>query len=251
MEPFYNHTLTVSNQVPNLNQYLRIMWGIEDLLDDVSSGGTNYGDIEPGLRAAFEAGKQALRKWKDEMEKNEIYFTVHMLDPRIKFRLIREQYGDGVNAIIDDVKHTDVKAWCKKHYPPTTRPIEPQVNQEKPDRVSIHEWALLQRVREADAVAAPQIEFGDSWDRYFTEDRVRSYECVSANEFNYPDPPRTARDLLAIPSAELEVERLFSDQAELDTIGGRRMAMDADTNYEDNRKKMAIAEAQLAQHQSE
>jgi hypothetical protein len=146
------------------------MWGIEDLLDDVSSGGTNYGDIEPGLRAAFEASKQALRKWKDEMEKNEIYFAVHMLDLRIKFRLIREQYGDGDDAIIGDVK-----AWCKKRYPPTTRPIEPQVNQEKPDRV--HEWALLQRVREADAIAAPQIEFEDSWDRYFTEDRVRSYEC--------------------------------------------------------------------------
>ncbi|KAN0081883.1 hypothetical protein V8E54_003181 [Elaphomyces granulatus] len=76
----------------------------------------NYGDIEPGLRAAFEAGKQALRKWKDEMEKNEIYFAAHMLDPRIKFRLIREQYGDGADAIIDDVK-----AWCKKHYPPRGR----------------------------------------------------------------------------------------------------------------------------------
>jgi len=262
MEPFYNHTLTVSNQVPNLNQYLGIMWGIEDLLDDVSSGGTNYGDIEPGLRAAFEAGKQALRKWKDEMEKNEIYFAAHMLDPRIKFRLILEQYGDGADAIIDDVK-----AWCKKHYPPTTRPIEPQVNQEKPDRVSIHEWALLQRVREADAVAAPQIEFGDSWDRYFTEERVRSYECDDpdwnlqwwkANEFNYPDPARAARDLLAIPSAEVDVERLFSEGR--DTIGVRRMAMDADTmrivrlmkSHWDliDRNKMAIAKAQLAQHQA-
>ncbi|KAN0069130.1 hypothetical protein V8E54_012759 [Elaphomyces granulatus] len=134
--------------------------------------------------------------------------------------------------------------------PPTTRPIEPQVNQEKLDRVSIHEWALLQRVRETDAVAAPQIEFGDSWGRYFTEDR--------ANEFNYPDPARAARDLLALPSAEVDVERLFPEGR--DTIGVRRMAMDVDTmrivrlmkSHWDliDRKKMAIAEAQLAQHQA-
>jgi len=221
----------LSNQVPNLSQYLGIMWGIEDLLDDVSSGGTNYGDIEPGLRAAFEAGKQALMKWKNAMEENEIYFAAHILDPIIKFALIQEQYGDGANAIIDDVK-----AWCKKRYPPTTRRIEPQVNQEKPDKVSIHEWALLQRLREADAVAAPQIGFGDSWDRYFTEDRVRNYEYDDqdwtlqwwkANGINYPDPARAARDLLAIPSAEVDIERLFSEGR--DAIGVRRMAMEADT----------------------
>ena len=208
MESFYNHTLTVSNQVPNLNQYLGIMWGIEDLLDDVSSGGTNYGDIEPGLRAAFKASKQALMKWKDAIEENEIYFAAHILDPRIKFALIQEQYGDGANAIIDDVK-----AWCKKRYPPTTRRIEPQVNQEKPDRVSIHEWALLQRLREADAVRSDLETLGiaTSLKLEFENDQDWTLQWWKANSINYPDPARAARDLLAIPSAEVDVERLFSE----------------------------------------
>jgi len=87
---------------------------------------------------------------------------------------------------------------------------------------------------EADTVAGPQIGFGGSWDRYFTEDRVRNYECDDpdwnlqwwkANEFNYPDPARVARDLLAVPSAEVDVERLFSEGR--DTVGVWRMAMDA------------------------
>ena len=53
-------TLTVSNQVPNLNQYLGIMWVIEDLLDVVSSGGTNYGSQGCG-----QYSRQANELWRN------------------------------------------------------------------------------------------------------------------------------------------------------------------------------------------
>ncbi|KAG4427701.1 hypothetical protein IFR05_016817, partial [Cadophora sp. M221] len=48
-----------------------------------------------------------------------------------------------------------------------------------------------------------------------------------ASEFQYPLVAKAVRDLQAIPSAEVDIERLFSEGR--DVIGIRRMAMDADT----------------------
>ena len=91
MEPFYNHTLTVSHDVPALPQYLGIMWGLEDLVDAVSSGEALYDDVtSPDLIGAFAAVKETVSKWSDEMLENDLYFTAQVLDPRIKFTLIQE-----------------------------------------------------------------------------------------------------------------------------------------------------------------
>jgi hypothetical protein len=88
LEPFYNHTLTVSNDVPSLPQYLGIMWGLTDLLDDVSSGEGVYGGISSDLQSAFESAKDVLKKRTDYMIDNDLYFAAHALDPRVKFSLI-------------------------------------------------------------------------------------------------------------------------------------------------------------------
>lgn len=65
-----------------------------------------------------------------------------------------------------------------------------------------------------------------------------------------------ARDLLAIPSAEVDVERLFSEGR--DTLGIHRMALDVDTirmvrlmkSYYDqiDKKKRLLAEKEQAEH---
>jgi hypothetical protein len=72
-------------------------------------------------------------------------------------------------------------------------PIDPQVNQEKPDGGGqfINDHFFNNYLREVDAVAAPQIGFGDSWDRYFTgvrNDSDCNLQWWKVNEFNYPDP---------------------------------------------------------------
>ena len=50
---------------------------------------------------------------------------------------------------------------------------------------------------------------------------------VNPTGFQYPNVAKAARALLAIPSAEVDIERLFSEGR--DVVGIRRMAMDADT----------------------
>lgn len=90
MEPFYNHTLIVSNDVSALPQYLSIIWGLINLLEFISSREAPYDSICSDLQLAFESAKETLKKWLDYMFDNDIYFAAQALDPRIKFTLIKE-----------------------------------------------------------------------------------------------------------------------------------------------------------------
>jgi hypothetical protein len=65
------------------------MWGLEDLVDAISSGEALYDDmISPDLIGVFIAIKETISKWTDEMIENDLYFTAQVLDPHIKFTLI-------------------------------------------------------------------------------------------------------------------------------------------------------------------
>jgi hypothetical protein len=81
-------------------------------------------------------------------------------------------------------------------------------------------------------------------------------QCWKANAFHYKQMAVAARDLLAIPCAEVDVERLFSEGR--DIIGIRRMALGADTMRmvmlmkshfnQIDKKKRAIAKAKQVEH---
>jgi len=67
------------------------MWGLEDLVDAVSSSEAPYDDVTSlDLIGAFKATKKTISKWIDEILKNDLYFAAQVLDPRIKFTLIQE-----------------------------------------------------------------------------------------------------------------------------------------------------------------
>jgi hypothetical protein len=144
MEPFYNHTLTVSNDVPALPQYLSIMWGLTDLLNDVSNSEGQYGDICLDLKAGFKAAKESLQKWLDYMLDFDLVFAAHVLDPRYKFTLIKEQYGDQADEIIERIK-----TFFKEQYPHSTAlPASQELPAlDRPHGVLIHEWAMIERAR--------------------------------------------------------------------------------------------------------
>jgi hypothetical protein len=62
MEPFYNHILAVSNEVPCLPEYAGIMWGLVDLVNDVIEGEGDYAGIGRDLKEAFLSAQEALDK---------------------------------------------------------------------------------------------------------------------------------------------------------------------------------------------
>ena len=70
------------------------MWGLTDLLNNVSNSEGQYGNICLDLKARFKAAKELLQKWLDYMLDFNLIFVAHVLDPRYKFTLIKEQYSN-------------------------------------------------------------------------------------------------------------------------------------------------------------
>ena len=257
LEPFYNHTLSVSHERPQLPEYLSILWEITDLLDDVASGGDNYGDICDELKRAFEVSKQALQKWVDEINKVDLYFAAHVLDPRLKTTMLRVQYADQADEYIDRIK-----IFFKENYSSgAVARAEPEPAPQRPPNVSIHTWNILQQAR---AINEEQqgVAIEDDFERYLTSPCVTHFDHTiddfllhwwKIHETEFPTVAKAARDLLAVPIAEVDVERLFSEGR--DILGVRRMAMDAETmrlirllkSHFDQEDKILLAKAKAQQ----
>lgn len=266
MEPFYNHTLTVSRQVPSLPEYLGIMWGLDDLIEEVTSGGEPYGDIADDLKRAFGFAKVKLDSYTEKTMESTLVFAAHVLDPRIKFTLIREQYGDGADEIIDRVK-----AFFKREYPRSIPAPSQETVTERPPGMGIHHWQLLQRASRANRSRSDNLtsQRMDDFDKFFHDDPVDlSSDLVPHGEewllnwwkvhgSRYPDVATACRDIFAIPAAEVDVERLFSGGR--DAIGIRRAAQDAQTMRisqllkshwdQDDKRGRAMAQRELQDHQ--
>ena len=179
MWPFYKRTLTVLKIALNLDSYIRRMWNIADLLEDVSSGGEAFRDICIDLQRAFDAAKDTLKKWTNKMFKCDLYFTAHVLNPRYKFSLLRAQYGEDVKDLI-----LRIKTWFKDNYPYTaTFVVAALLNQgERPSHIDQHKWLLLQRARELNAVPN-QADLITDFDRYFNDLVVVDWD-LSVEDFN-------------------------------------------------------------------
>jgi hypothetical protein len=91
--PFYDHTRSVSKDQPCLLETIEIMWGLDDLLDDIQNSdsfNSKFGDISDDIRDAFKAGIETVDNWMKDINDNIMYYAAHILDPRIKTILIRE-----------------------------------------------------------------------------------------------------------------------------------------------------------------
>ncbi|KAH6703993.1 hypothetical protein BKA61DRAFT_739848 [Leptodontidium sp. MPI-SDFR-AT-0119] len=208
-----------------------MMWGLDDLLDDVSRADGSFGDVGDDIRTAFAA---AIKKCDDYMEivkNNDMYFAAYVLDPRVKLTNIREQFGDDTDAII-----LRIQKYLKKEYlKPGVVNVEVRPQPPLPPGANVHAIGLLQRAhRNRDAPTAYNI------DKYLDSDPVdwdiadsSNYHLNwilnwwKANSFIYLLMASVARDLLAVLGSEVDVERLFCGGRDL--LGIRRLHMSGET----------------------
>src|SRR5947199_10018458 len=66
LEPFYNHTRSVSKAQPCLLETIGIIWGLDDLLDNIQKRDGQFSDVGDDIRAAFKAGVETMNKWLQE-----------------------------------------------------------------------------------------------------------------------------------------------------------------------------------------
>jgi hypothetical protein len=56
LEPFYDFTCSISKEKPCLLKTISIMWGLDDLLDDVKKANSQFSDVGDDIRCAFAVG---------------------------------------------------------------------------------------------------------------------------------------------------------------------------------------------------
>jgi hypothetical protein len=138
---FYKFTLQVSKDEPCLIESLGIMWGLDDLLNDVKKRDGKFADISDNILAAFNAIVVKLQTYYDLYRENIMYYVCYILDPRQKLVNIKQQMPNQANDIINEIRE-----WLKKEYP-AKRTTARQDLQDIPCPVGISDiqWKLLKR----------------------------------------------------------------------------------------------------------
>ena len=66
------------------------MWGLDDLLDDVSRVDSSFSNVRDDIRTVFTAVVKKCNDYIEIVKNNDIYFAAYVLDPRVKLINIRE-----------------------------------------------------------------------------------------------------------------------------------------------------------------
>jgi hypothetical protein len=229
LEPFYDFTRSISNHKPSLPKSLGIIWGLDDLLDDIVNADGQFGDVRNDVRQAFQAGISVCEEYTKLVNENIMYHAAAVLDPRIKFTLIREQYRDKADEIVGRVRKYLKEEWEKQS------PMVPQSEEIKlPPGSDLHHLGLLRRARKSSNwttcdidryLNTEPIEWDATDESNYDPDWVLKW--WRANAFQFPYMAAAARALLAVPASEVDVERLFSGGRDL--LGIRRYALKGET----------------------
>lgn len=158
------------------------------------------------------------------MHKNDIYWIAAVLDLRIKTRWIKKNIADATGII------SKIKQFMKEMYLSTTEATE-EVNSPSRDKKKGLEWEFLDEYATIDDT--------DDIDRWF-DTLIVLYKPTKDESFanwllkwwavhkdEYFRMAAIARDYIAIPGAEVDVERLFNFGR--DILGVRRWGILIDT----------------------
>jgi hAT family C-terminal dimerisation region len=237
---FDEFTRIVSQSEPQVSLSLAIYYELGDLLQEVSDREGQFASCDQDIVDAVEAGMEKYKKYYKLMDESNTYYTATMLDPRFKAKWMKKHLDpEDANIIIQEVKRQ-----LHIQYP---KPIEPWViESEDITNFTIRQQPLRSRMLRA---IEEDEELMSDIDRYFNTDVVKmtsisssldtevvnrtmsdfSWLCSwwKAHAFEFPRMAAAARDCLAIPAAEVSVERLFSGGR--DMLGLRRHSMSAET----------------------
>ena len=165
------------------------------------------------------------------MDEVDLYYVAMALDPWFKFTLIREQYGDDAEDIINRVR-----LYLKKEYlfhPSVQLLVHPDILISSAS-MGLHQFNLLRQAHPRSSEPISDIDkYLDSrpidWDINSLENHDPDWllKWWKSSQFLFPLTAQAARDHLAIPASEVDVERLFCGGR--DQLGIRRWALKGET----------------------
>lgn len=216
---FEEFALHVSKAEPTV-QFLPALYGkLEQTLRAVISKEGSYTAFDASLVKAALAGLSEFQLYCDDVQRNDIYLIACILDPRVKTLWIEKNITNA-RSIINRIKDTLKQAYPAEVVLPE-RPIQDAGQRRNLELDFLEEYAAN--------------GYSDEIDMYFDSPRVAYQLNVkeslatwilnywATHKDDYPRMAAIARDYIAIPGAEVDVERLFG--VGKDTLGIKRWSM--------------------------
>jgi hypothetical protein len=200
------------------------------LLHNASDHKGEFSDLNDDIMTAVNKGMKKYKKYYNFMDKTDTYYLALMLDPRFKSDLILKELEADKNSgilIIDAIyKKLHIKyqqihisspavSLSQQYTPETNNDLETQVLQKVQPRNQARPSDIQQYL------GSPLLGIIDTSDPNWLCNWWNSHK----NE--YPWMALAARDYLAIPASEVQVERLFSTGRDL--LGVRRYSLKGET----------------------
>ncbi|CAG7933073.1 unnamed protein product [Penicillium olsonii] len=225
LAPFNEYTEYVSRDSPSIHMAARMFGELRSILLASKVRRGEWQKVSPAVTVPISDGISLLEKYHDCVKYNDIYYIASVLDPRIKTKWLKT-LPDG-EKIIDRIREFLKKAYCTTKQPVSTAP-------------STNWKSFAYRFLEAFQPTQYNVA-GSDIDMYFDTPTISTGFDISqsqsefirnwwkANMLEYSCMAKVAQDHLAIPAAEVDIERLFNGGR--DMLGIRRFSMKAHSQF--------------------
>jgi hypothetical protein len=228
LKPFSEFTKLVSSGRPTITTATGIYFQLSKHLKLAGDCKDKYATYDTAITNAVHGSLELFNKYYNTMDQNLIYYIASVLDPRIKGVWIRSQHETG------DAKLAEVQETIQKLYPSL-----PPTNDHPIDSVADGSNSSASFLQDMLMEIHKDKTFTSDVDLYFRtpvvdwrkgtgkDDPDWVLNWWRSHESEYPIMSQVARDYLAIPAGEVDVERLFSSGRDL--IGIRRHTLSIET----------------------
>jgi hypothetical protein len=223
LAPFNEYTEYISRDSPSIHMAARLYEELHSMLLAIRERRGDWKNLSAEATILVSDGISLLERYYDYVKCNDIYYIASILDPRIKTKWLK-MLPDGEKIIVR------IRAFLKKAYPAQKKPTS--------TALSANYKSLEYRFLEAFQPTQYDISESDI-DQYFDTPTISTgfdpnqsqTEFIrnwwKANKLEFPCMAKVAQDHLAIPAAEVDVERLFNGGR--DILGIRRFSMNGRT----------------------
>ena len=221
--------MELSTDIPQISQSLAIYYQLFDLLQEVQDREGKFQDFNPDIANAAKGAMKKYEKYYTLMDDScDILYIAMLLDPRFKKIVLEHELKDGAESIVSAMQQQ-----LEIQYP--TARHEPGLSAISEESGPSHKTIVSEIMSKIKAKSHKSPEKSSDIARYLNSDVVEFdeknkdwiYAWWRGHSDEYPRMAAAARDYLAVPAAEVDVERLFNTGRDL--LGLRRWNLSSGT----------------------
>jgi hypothetical protein len=225
LKPFADYTEQVSKKRSLIQLSTRMYIKLYNTLLSITQKEGEWANIDKELVEACKKGLEKFKWYYSDMREHDFYFIASVLDPQVKTRWLKDNVKSA-NQIIERIK-----TFLKAIY---TLEVEETLPKRSRSQHKSLEYKML-----VEYESQPQELIENDINKYFDSPTVKFtlnekedqtkwiYKWYNGNAWEYPLMARIARDYIAIPTSEADIEWLFSDGQ--DILGVWRWALQGKT----------------------